>query len=138
MQGTGTFRALEGSQPFVGSLGEVHQEPETRIEVIFPAPLERQLCTALVDAHPYEEPAYDIYPVEQAYTKAGAGVIGKLAEPLSPQDFLAYLKKKLNVTCIRYTKTPAEKSTDHCGLRRRRKLPDRESHCRTCGCAGYR
>lgn len=76
LQGEGTFRALESATPFVGSKNTIHNEPETRIETIFPKHLENKIIDALLKAHPYEEVAYDIYPLNNKQNNVGAGVIG--------------------------------------------------------------
>jgi hypothetical protein len=60
-RGHGTFRGGEGSNPFVGVQGNLHQETEIRLETIFPAHISSSLTKAIVDNHPYEEPVYDIY-----------------------------------------------------------------------------
>ncbi len=61
VEGIGTFKAGEGTRPFVGEVGERHKENEVRIEVIFPFYLQDQIVRSLKEAHPYEEVAYDIY-----------------------------------------------------------------------------
>jgi hypothetical protein len=60
-EGTGTFRGGEGSQPAVGEPGREERVPELRLETVFPSPLQAQVVAALRAAHPYEEPAYDVY-----------------------------------------------------------------------------
>src|SRR5680860_72426 len=59
--GSGSFRGNENSQPFVGNKGEIHTEKEIRFETIFPAYLQGKVIEALLNSHPYEEVAYDIY-----------------------------------------------------------------------------
>lgn len=100
-QGTGTFRALEGANPFVGNLNEVHHEPEERIEVIFPAYVRDSLIKAMISAHPYEEVAYDIYPLANAYQGAGSGIVGELPQPLPVEAFLERLKEILGIEHLR-------------------------------------
>jgi dinuclear metal center YbgI/SA1388 family protein len=107
--GEGTFRALEGSTPFVGEQGNLHTEPEIRIETIFPAFLERDIITALQQAHPYEEVAYDIYPISNQHSKIGAGMIGNLKQPTHAEDFLLHVKKILNIGCIKHTQLKNKK-----------------------------
>jgi hypothetical protein len=53
--------------------GVFHTEPEIRVETIFPYWLENKIINALITAHPYEEVAYDIYPLENRFDKAGMG-----------------------------------------------------------------
>jgi len=102
-QGEGTFRAHTGANPFVGEIGKLHTEPELRIETIFPAYLENAVITALRQAHPYEEVAYDIYPLINLNNRIGAGMIGNLEQAIDAEDFLIHVKKVLQVGCIRHT-----------------------------------
>lgn len=101
--GMGTFKAGQGTNPFAGSKGNRHYEKEERIETIFPAHLEGSILKALIDSHPYEEVAYDIYPLENVHPRVGAGMIGSLAKPMKEKDFLTHLKKVMKLQCIRYT-----------------------------------
>src|SRR5882762_6188839 len=67
--GTGTFKAGEGANPFVGKQGERHTENELKIEVIFPAWLQQSMVKSLIAAHPYEEPAYDVVELANEDTR---------------------------------------------------------------------
>ena len=102
-KGEGTFRALAGANPFVGEPGKLHFEPETRIETIFPSYLESAVISALKKAHPYEEVAFDIYPLTNLHHRIGAGMIGNLPQPIDAEEFLISIKKILNLGCIRHT-----------------------------------
>ena len=70
VEGEGTFRAQEGTHPYCGKIGELHKEPETRIETILPAYLRSAVTKALLAVHPYEEPAYDFLSSGQ-YVESG-------------------------------------------------------------------
>ena len=61
--GTGTFRALPGANPSVGSVGEEERVPELRLETVFPEERHAEVVAALRAVHPYEEPAFDILPL---------------------------------------------------------------------------
>ncbi|MCU0382834.1 MAG: Nif3-like dinuclear metal center hexameric protein [Cyclobacteriaceae bacterium] len=76
--GLGTYKAGENTNPFVGNIGERHTEQEVKIEIIFPAWLQNNLINALKNSHPYEEVAYDIYPLDNKFDKVGMGMIGTL------------------------------------------------------------
>ena len=104
VEGKGTFRPGEGTDPYVGKKGELHFEDEARIEVIFPKPILNKVVQALIKAHPYEEVAYDIYPLENSYKNAGIGIIGELENEINEMDFLKLLKSTFNANGIRYTK----------------------------------
>lgn len=109
VQGIGTFRAGEGTQPFVGVIGQQHQEQETRVEVVYPAYLQHKIISALYAVHPYEEVAYDIYTLENAHQQVGSGMVGQLPEPMNPIGFLQFLKDSLNAQVVRHTALPAKK-----------------------------
>lgn len=101
--GFGTFRANDDSNPFVGKKGKQHKEAEERIEVIFSSWKEGALINALKQAHPYEEVAYDIYPLANIHPQVGSGMIGVLEKALTERDFLDMLKNKLRANGIRHT-----------------------------------
>lgn len=102
--GTGSFRALPGTTPFVGSEGKRHYEPEDRVEVIVPLGKKQAVIQALLKTHPYEEVAYDLYKLENTNTQLGAGMVGDLEQPMAEIDFLYAVKEKLQTACIRHTK----------------------------------
>ena len=62
-EGTGTFLPLPGADPTVGEVGEEERVPELRLETLFPAERQDDVVEALRRAHPYEEPAFDVYPL---------------------------------------------------------------------------
>lgn len=103
--GYGTFRPLEGANPSIGEVGSQERVEETKIEVIFPVQLERQILVAMLASHPYEEVAYHIISLENTHSYVGSGAIGNLENPMSERDFLAYLKDKFNLQVIRHTAT---------------------------------
>ncbi len=102
-EGKGTFRGGDETHPFAGEPGKFHVEPEVRIETIFPSWLESQVVVALIKAHPYEEVAYDIYPLENSYMQAGAGLSGELTLPLGESEFLLKLKETFHIPVIRHS-----------------------------------
>jgi len=103
IEGTGSFKALNGANPYVGDVDKLHFESETRFETVFPAHKQSNVISALLKNHPYEEVAYDIYPLDNIYDKIGAGMIGELEKPISEKEFLDKIKKVFNVNCIRHT-----------------------------------
>ncbi len=104
--GEGRFRATEGATPHVGARGEIHTEPEDRIEVL----VERWNLSAVVGAmqaaHPYEEVAYDVYAVEQRSRTIGYGAVGMLPEPLALGAFLARVARGTEAEVLRYSASP--------------------------------
>jgi hypothetical protein len=61
--GTGTFLAGEGTEPAVGQRGKEQRVSELRLETVFPEELQDEVIAALRRTHPYEEPAFDVYPL---------------------------------------------------------------------------
>lgn len=103
MEGTGTFRAGEGTDPHVGRQGERHAEPEVRVEVIVPRTVQRAVVAAMIAAHPYEEVAYDLVPLANDHPGFGAGMIGELPAPLDGTAFLAQIKAAFGLKVVRHT-----------------------------------
>jgi len=102
-EGTGSYRAGEGANPFLGKIGIRHQEKEIKIEVLFPAYLQQALVKAMIAVHPYEEPAYDLVPLANSFEQVGTGLIGELPEPVEGEIFLSQLKKAFGLKVIRHT-----------------------------------
>ncbi|HYH56083.1 MAG TPA: Nif3-like dinuclear metal center hexameric protein [Anseongella sp.] len=109
LEGYGTFRGGENTKPFAGEAGRRHREPETRIETVYPVHLEKKVLAALFRAHPYEEPAYDLYPLANAWQQAGAGMLGELQTEVPLLDFLQLVKERMKAGCVRYTRPVKEK-----------------------------
>lgn len=103
LNGEGTFRALDGAKPFVGKSGSVHFEKEVRIETVLPNFLQHKVIGEMISAHPYEEVAYDLYPLKNACNDAGIGMIGELDEAQDEAVFLDTIKKTFNVGVVRHT-----------------------------------
>lgn len=99
--GFGTFRAGEGCHPYCGQIGELHREAETRIEAIYEKRLENKIIRRLLDVHPYEEPAYDCIALDNALATVGAGMVGRLPEPMPADEFLAMVKARLALPVVR-------------------------------------
>jgi dinuclear metal center YbgI/SA1388 family protein len=102
-EGQGTFTGNQQSQAFVGTPNSRHTESEHKLEVIFPSYLKTQIIAALENAHPYEEVAFNIFQLSNEAKHIGAGMIGQLPTPIKTTEWLAYLKKHMEVTCIRHT-----------------------------------
>ncbi len=101
--GKGSFRASDKANPFVGEIGKIHFEEETRFETIFPKYLQSSIIKALIENHPYEEVAYDIYPLDNEFNQLGMGMIGELLTETDEEQFLSQLKEIFQVPVIRHT-----------------------------------
>lgn len=103
LEGTGSFRGNEQSNPFIGEKGKLSQEKEIRLELIFETINESQIVSALKQNHPYEEVAYDIYQLENTYQNIGSGMVGELEKPISEIEFLERLKSVFMLKLIKHT-----------------------------------
>lgn len=101
-EGKGTFKPEEGANPFVGKIGERHTEKEIKIEVIFPSYLQTQVINAMIEAHPYEEVAYDIISLGNYLTDVGGGLIGEIA-PADEKIFFKKIKTAFKIKVIKHT-----------------------------------
>ncbi|GAE91175.1 hypothetical protein JCM21714_116 [Gracilibacillus boraciitolerans JCM 21714] len=104
--GTGAFKPLEGTNPFIGTQGEIERVEEYKLETIVK---ESQLSTVLqaaISAHPYEEMAYDLFPLAIKGEVQGLGRIGKLAHPMTLQEYCDLVKEKLQISSLRYVGKP--------------------------------
>ncbi|MFN8254640.1 MAG: Nif3-like dinuclear metal center hexameric protein [Bacteroidales bacterium] len=109
LSGKGSFKASDTSNPFVGQKGKIHFEDEIRFETIFPQYIQHAVIDALIKNHPYEEVAFDIYPLDNEFSKAGMGMVGNLAEDMDEIEFLDLLKKLFKIPFIKHTKLPGKK-----------------------------
>ncbi len=101
--GNGTFRGNKESQPFVGARGELHTEPELRLETLVPRHLTSRVLSALKISHPYEEVAYDLIPLENELASVGLGMIGDLEHPCGEVVLLNEIKRLFNCGTIKHT-----------------------------------
>jgi dinuclear metal center YbgI/SA1388 family protein len=98
--GTGRFLPGDQTQPYVGQPGVMETVDEVRIETIVPEMQVKRVLTAMLKAHPYEEPAFDVYPVENKGEVLGLGRIGTVAE-MTLAEFAEKVKKVLEVDRVR-------------------------------------
>lgn len=83
--GSGTFRPQKGAQPFIGREGQREEVREIRLETIVPARFLGGVVQAIEETHPYEEVAYDLYPLANK-PASGLGIIGDLPNPLKQRE----------------------------------------------------
>jgi dinuclear metal center YbgI/SA1388 family protein len=100
VDGTGTFRPLRGAQPAIGTVGDVEQVAETRLEMVLPRESRAQVVAALRAAHPYEEVAFDLYEVASVPGSTGLGRVGDLAEPVTFAEFVQRVARALPPTAV--------------------------------------
>lgn len=95
--GTGTFKAEEGAEPYIGKVGELEKVAEFRLEMLVAEDRLHDAISALIAAHPYDEVAYDVYPLWNKGKTHGIGWVGKLRSPMSFQRFCAMVCRELGV-----------------------------------------
>lgn len=100
--GEGQFKPLAGTHPFIGNIGKLERTKEIRIETIIPASRLNLLLSAVRMAHPYEEPAFDIYPLVNKGKSCYIGRIGKLAQPEPARMVLRKIKRALGIQILTY------------------------------------
>jgi dinuclear metal center YbgI/SA1388 family protein len=103
-EGTGSFKPNNESRPTIGEANKLEHVPEYRIETVFPSHLQYNILAALKKAHPYEEVAYDIFPLNNNWESVGAGMIGKLHKPMAVNEFLAHLKTTMKLNTFKATR----------------------------------
>ena len=99
-EGEGQFRPLPGSNPFLGQQGILERTKEKRIEILLKKSELKKAIEAVMEAHPYEEPAYDILETVNARTEFGLGRIGFLEKPLSLEEFSNNVKNALAINHV--------------------------------------
>jgi dinuclear metal center YbgI/SA1388 family protein len=87
--GTGQFLPHDGASPTIGSVGSVERVSEERVEVIAPATLRGHVLAAMRSAHPYEEPAFDIFALAPVPGDVGLGRVGSLRKPETLSAFVS-------------------------------------------------
>jgi dinuclear metal center YbgI/SA1388 family protein len=93
--GTGTFLGSEATDPYLGEKGRLEMVEEIRLETVVPAHAAGRAAAAAVAAHPYEEAALDLYPIDGHPEGCGYGRVGKLPEPMSPEELREHVASSL-------------------------------------------
>lgn len=101
VNGTGRFTPNSEANPTIGSANVPEQVQESKIEVIFPETKQTEIEAAMLTAHPYEEPAYDIYPLDNLAENYGIGRVGNLAEAIPTDEFIAKVKATFQLEGLR-------------------------------------
>ena len=109
VSGQGTFRPIDGSNPFSGTQNIREIADEQVISVIFENYRQKQILAAMKTAHPYEEVAYKIFYLENDNQYAGLGRFGELENELDEHDFLQFVQDKFNLKVIRHSPLNSKK-----------------------------
>ncbi|WP_194774750.1 Nif3-like dinuclear metal center hexameric protein [Pararhodonellum marinum] len=102
-KGNGTFIPSEKANPTLGQKGKAEKVSEEKIEVMFPSYLKNKILQTLKKVHPYEEVAYYLFQLENENQEVGSGMVGDLEKGMKGKEFLAYLKKAMNLQVVKHT-----------------------------------
>jgi len=105
--GEGTFTPLDGATPFIGTIGALEKVREYRLEVLLDRARLPQALKSLIAAHPYQEPAYDIYPLHNQGKEQGLGRIGSLPDATTLADYASWVAAQLGAPGTRFVGEPA-------------------------------
>lgn len=101
-QGTGQFKPVNGSNPYLGKVNEIESVTEMKLEFMI-SEHQQQLAIDLINQyHPYETPVYDLIHLTRE-ANYGLGMIGQLSQSYNVADFMQHVKQHLNMPSVRYT-----------------------------------
>jgi len=115
--GEGTFKGSAKSNPHVGKKNYLEKVDEIRLEVLVDSWKLNRVISAIKKNHPYEEPAYDVYPLKNKNVNYGAGAIGELETEMNENKFLQFVSRSLKTKTLKYCvgKGKAVKKVAVCG-----------------------
>lgn len=100
--GVGTFLPHSGAKPYIGEVGHLEKVNEVRLETVVPKSLMKKTIAAMLATHPYEEVAYDIYPVVQPGKSYGIGRVGTLPQKMTLRELAHLVKSKFQLEGLRF------------------------------------
>ena len=103
VNGIGTFKGNDSSNPVIGSKGVQSKIEEVKVSFTYPLHKEKEILNTLKSNHPYDEYAYEIISLESINQNIGLGMIGKLNKSMDEEKFISYLKNKMNVKLVRHS-----------------------------------
>ncbi|HSP86740.1 MAG TPA: Nif3-like dinuclear metal center hexameric protein [Ignavibacteriaceae bacterium] len=104
IKGKGSFKGSEKTSPSIGKKMNYEKVDEIKLEVLIDSWKLEKILSAVKAVHPYEEIAYDIYPINNEHTNYGVGAIGETDQPMTQDEFLNHTSKNLGIKNFRYTK----------------------------------
>lgn len=111
--GTGRFTPQEGAHPAIGAVGEEETVQESRIEVVFPETLADKVLAAMFEVHPYEEPVYDLFTLDNSKMTYGIGRVGFLKTPMTLDDFAKKAKQAFQLDGLRIVRSKEKDQLIH-------------------------
>ncbi|MCX8033462.1 MAG: Nif3-like dinuclear metal center hexameric protein [Thermoleophilia bacterium] len=106
LEGTGWFRPGDEAHPYLGEVGRQERVSEIRWETVVPRWKLREVIAAYVAAHPYEEPAFDVYPVDDVLPKVGLGRVGNLEQAVPLSQFVEKVVETFGCAQVSYCGLP--------------------------------
>ncbi|MDO6813559.1 Nif3-like dinuclear metal center hexameric protein [Tenacibaculum soleae] len=103
INGKGSYRGNENSNPTIGQKGEITFTEETSISVTFDSYLEGKILKTLFDFHSYEEVAYEIITLNNSNQNIGMGMMGEFLNTMDEKEFLSFVKKTFKTDCVRHS-----------------------------------
>lgn len=103
--GIGSFTPSEVSNPYIGSAKIAQTVEEDKLEIIFPANIEKKVLAAMYQSHPYEEVAYFLQNLENKHTEIGSGAVGELIFLGNEKEFYDFIKITFDVPFLKHTAT---------------------------------
>ena len=101
--GKGTFKPLTGTNPYIGNQGEIAYVDEVKVETIVQEEKLHGVVNAMIQAHPYEEVAYDIFPLKNPGKRSGVGRIGKINTSMNVKELCEHVKAIFGISHVRVT-----------------------------------
>lgn len=102
--GTGTFKGSDKSNPRFGIKEKIENVEEVKIEVLVNSFNLKKVIAEMKKVHPYEDVAFDVYPLQNENVNYGMGVIGELEKELSEKDFLSHVSRSLKIKNLRFAR----------------------------------
>ncbi|MBZ1528323.1 Nif3-like dinuclear metal center hexameric protein, partial [Leuconostoc mesenteroides] len=110
--GHGRFTPEAGAHPAIGKVGKTEQVQEAKVEVILPETIEKQVIQAMRSAHPYEEPAYDLFAIDEPVEMFGLGRVGELPQESSREACVEQVKEAYPLEGLRKVQAKNAKSSE--------------------------
>jgi dinuclear metal center YbgI/SA1388 family protein len=105
-EGKGTFKPGVDTNPFIGETGKLEIVEEVKIETIVPETQLKSVIEAMLSAHPYEEVAYDVYPLKNKGAATGLGRVGTMSQDMTLIELARHVKEALDLDGVRIVGEP--------------------------------
>lgn len=102
-KGVGMFKPLEGTTPYTGEINRIESVQEVKIETILKEHEADFILESVIEVHPYEEVAYDLYPLKNKGEVHGMGRVGFLQKDMSLKDLVDHIKNSFDLSHVRVT-----------------------------------